>query len=84
MKYSAGNAVWIHPVTSLTTEWFSKTVVQGIPLGAGNPHGDDYRRTTVADAEGLPSELGIEPTGGVAYAKVTVRNGETAKAIVTR
>ena len=33
---------------------------------------------------GVPSELGIESTGGVAYAKVTVRNGETVKAIVTR
>ena len=105
VKYGAGNAVWTHPVTSLTTEWFSKAIVQGIPLVAGNPHTDDYRRTTVADAEGrfefdnlppadyyvtcainwgVPGEFGVEPTGGIAYAKATVRNGETAKAIVTR
>jgi hypothetical protein len=105
VKYGAGNVVAIHPVRSLTEEWFNKSVFQGIPLGAGNPHADDYRRTTVADAEGrfefdglppgdyyltcgitwgVPSDLGVEPTGGIAYAKTTVRNGETAKAIVTR
>jgi hypothetical protein len=33
---------------------------------------------------GVPSELGIESTGGVAYAKVKVRNGETVQAVVTR
>jgi hypothetical protein len=105
VKYGAGNDVWIHPVTSLTTEWYDKIVVQGIPLVAGNPHTDDYRRKTVADAEGrfefdnlppgdyyiscaitwgVPSDLGVTPTGGIAYAKVAVRNGETVKAIVTR
>jgi hypothetical protein len=105
VKYGAGNDVWIHPVTSLTTEWYDKTIVQGIPLVAGSPHTDDYRKKTVADGEGrfdfdglapgdyyvtcaiswgVPSELGVMPTGGIAYAKVTVRNGETAKAIVTR
>jgi hypothetical protein len=52
VKYGAGNTVVIHPVTSLTTEWFSKVVVQGLPLVAGNPRADDYRRTTIADAEG--------------------------------
>lgn len=105
MKYGAGNSVWIHPVTSLTTEWYDKKIVQGIPLVAGDPHIDDYRKSVVADGEGrfefdnlaagdyyvtcaitwgVPSELGIEDTGGIAYAKVTVRNGETAKIIVTR
>jgi hypothetical protein len=105
VKYGAGNTVSIHPVTSLTTEWFSKAIVQGIPLVAGNRHTDDYRRTTVADAEGrfefdnlssgdyyvtcaitwgAPGEFGIESTGGIAYAKVTVRNGGTVKAVVTR
>jgi hypothetical protein len=105
VKYGAGNTVAIHPVTSLTTEWYDKAIVQGIPLAAGNPHTDDYRKTTQADGEGrfefdglppggyyvtcaitwgVPSDLGIMPTGGIAYAKVTVRNGETAKAIVTR
>jgi hypothetical protein len=105
VKYGAGNSVWIHPVTGLTTEWYDKVIVQGITLVPGNPHTDDYRKSTVADGEGrfefdglapgdyyitcpitwgVPSELGIEATGGIAYAKVTVRNGETAKAIVTR
>ena len=73
------------PVTSLTNEWFTKVVVQGVPLVAGNPHADDYRRIAIADGEGrfefdnlppgdyyvtceitwgVPSELGIETTGG--------------------
>jgi hypothetical protein len=106
VKYGAGNTVAIHPVTSLTTEWYDKGVVQGIPLGPGNAHADDYRKTTVAeDGEGrfefdglppgdyyvtceitwgVPSDLGMMPTGGIAYAKVTVHNGETVKAVVTR
>jgi hypothetical protein len=86
-------------------EWYDKTIVQGIPLVAGNPHTDDYRKLTTADGEGrfefdnlpageyyltcsitwgVPSDLGVMPTGGIAYAKVTVRNGETVKAVVAR
>jgi hypothetical protein len=105
VKYGAGNTVTIHPVTSLTTEWYDKVIVKGIPLVAGDPHTDDYRRQTIADAEGrfefdglptgdyyvtcgitwgVPSDIGIQPTDGIAYAKVTVRNGATTKAIVTR
>jgi hypothetical protein len=52
VKYGAGNIVWLHPVTALTTEWFTKHVVQGMPLATGNPHADDYRKQTIADAEG--------------------------------
>lgn len=33
---------------------------------------------------GVPDEGIIQTTGGVAYAKITVRNGQTTKAIVTR
>lgn len=33
---------------------------------------------------GVPSELAIESTGGVVYAKVTLRKERTVKAIVTR
>jgi hypothetical protein len=105
VKYGAGNTVALHPVTSLTTEWYDKAIVQGIPLVTGNPHTDDYRKLTTGDGEGrfefdnlpagdyyvtcainwgVPSELGIVPTGGIAYARVTVRNGETVKAVVTR
>jgi hypothetical protein len=51
VKYGAANTVALHPVTGLTTGWYSKAV-QGIPLVAGNPYADDYRRTTVSDAEG--------------------------------
>ena len=105
VKYGAGNMVWLHPVTRLTTEWFTKHIVHGIPLLAGNPRTDDYRRQAIADAEGrfefnglppgdyyltcsitwgVPTDIGVIPAGEIAYAKVTVRNGETAKAIVTR
>jgi hypothetical protein len=105
VKYGAGNMVWLHPVTRLTTEWFTKHIVHGIPLLAGNPRTDDYRRQAIADAEGrfefnglppgdyyltcsitwgVPTDIGVIPTGEIAYVKVTVRNGETAKAIVTR
>jgi hypothetical protein len=105
VKYGAGDTVWLHPVTSLTNEWFTKHIVQGVPLAAGNPHSDDFRRQAIADAEGrfefdglppgdyyltcsitwgVPSDIGTMPTGGIAYAKVSVRNGETTKAIVTR
>ena len=105
VKYATGNTVWLHPVTSLTTEWFTKHVVHEVPLVLGNPHPDDYSRQTLADAEGrfefadlppgdyyltcliawgVPTDIGVLPTGSIAYAKVTVRNGETVKAIVTR
>jgi hypothetical protein len=105
VKYGAGDTVWLHPVTSLTNEWFTKHIVQGVPLAAGNPHSYDFRRQAIADAEGrfefdalppgdyyltcsitwgVPSDIGTMPTGGIAYAKVSVRNGETTKAIVTR
>src|SRR5271166_6177838 len=31
VRYGARNTVWLHPVTSLTTEWSTKAVVPGIP-----------------------------------------------------
>lgn len=33
---------------------------------------------------GVPGESGVQSTGGIAYAKVSVRNGKTTRAIVTR
>jgi hypothetical protein len=36
VKYGAGDIVWLHPATALTTEWYTKHVVQGIPLVARN------------------------------------------------
>jgi hypothetical protein len=105
VKYAAGNLINLHPVTSLTREWFERMVVQGVPLGEGNPHSDDLRRLTQADAEGrftfdhlppgdyyvttnltwgMPTSFGIMPTGGIAYARAHVENGQTATVIVTR
>jgi hypothetical protein len=49
---------------------------------AGLPPGDYY--VTCGITWGVPSDIGIQPTGGIAYEKVTVRNSETTKAIVTR
>jgi len=106
VKYDAGNAVWLHPVTNLTTRWFTKHVVHSVPLVLGNPHTNDYGRQTVADAKGR-FEFGDLPPGdyyltcsitwgrldrywrlayrvNCIYAKVAVRDGETAKPIVTR
>jgi hypothetical protein len=45
-------------------------------------NGDYYLTSKIT--WGVPSDMGILPTGGIAYAKVTVRNGQTTKAIVTR
>jgi hypothetical protein len=105
VKYAAGNMITLHPVTSLTREWFEKMVVQGVPLGAGNPHSDDLRRLVQADAEGrftfdhlppgdyyvttnltwgVPTSIGVTPTGGIAHAKTHVVNGQTTQVIVTR
>ncbi|MBV9997679.1 MAG: hypothetical protein JO015_01065 [Verrucomicrobia bacterium] len=105
VKYGAGCDVVLHPVTSLTTEWFEKHIVQRIPLQAGDPRGDQYAVRTIANGEGrfgfehlpagqyyltcvikwgVPSDIGVLPAGGVAYAKVTVPENGTVAAIVTR
>jgi hypothetical protein len=105
VKYAAGNPVILHPVTSYTTEWFEKTIVQGLKLTQGDPRGNQYVMQTTANAEGrfafehlpagqyyltcpiiwgVPGPSGIESTGGIAYAKVTVPPNGTVAAIVTR
>jgi len=95
-------------VTSLSTEWFTKSVIQGSSVGRTDLRqikSNAYERHTVGDGEGrfeftglpqddyyltckitwgVPNEGLVQMTGGVAYAKVTVRNGQTTKAIVTR
>jgi hypothetical protein len=52
VKYGAGCAVALHPVTSANREWYEKVIVQGLPLAAGNPHVNDGARHTTADAGG--------------------------------
>jgi hypothetical protein len=53
--------VTIHPVTSVTTEWYDKVIVRGIPLVAGNPHTDDTGgkplRTLKADSSSAGGAL---------------------------
>ena len=46
------------------------------------PPGEYY--VTCGITWGVPSDIGVLPTGGIAYARATVRNGETTKVVVTR
>jgi len=52
VKYGAGYDVVLHPVTSFTTEWFEKTIQQGIRLQEADSRGDQYAVRTIANGEG--------------------------------
>lgn len=61
VKYGAGSTVYLYPVTSMTTEWYDKFLVQGKSLKAGDDRMMKYSRQIVADGtgnfefEGLPA-----------------------------
>ncbi|MCC7012976.1 MAG: hypothetical protein IT454_10470 [Planctomycetes bacterium] len=52
VKYCAGNTVWLNPVTTYSTEWYSRGVVGGENLESADPRVNPYRRETVGDGEG--------------------------------
>lgn len=72
------------PVDSRVFQYIRKAIVGGqgdfefkdLPAG-------DYIVTCIITWE-VPGRYGLTPTGAVAYATVSVKSGETAKAIVTR
>ena len=100
--------MYLNPVTNLSTEWLTKSVIQGSSVGrtdlrqmkstptsdtlsAMGKAGSNLRASRKGDyyitckiTWGVPNEGLIQMTGGIAYAKVTVRDGQTTKAIVRR
>jgi hypothetical protein len=44
VKYSAGNTVWLHPVTSLTIDWFTRMLFMKFPSSSAT-----HTPMTIAD-----------------------------------
>jgi len=109
VKYGAGCTVTLNPVTSYSTEWFDRAVLNQEWIEDGDARAGAYARTTLADGEGrfrfdrLPAgeyfvvcpvvweyvdatmqPAVVLPTGGMAYARATVRDGESVNVVVTR
>ena len=52
VRYGAGSDVYVNPVTSYSTEWWSRAVVGGRQLQAADPRTGPYQHTARADGEG--------------------------------
>jgi len=52
VRYGAGRAVHLHPVTSYSREWWNRVVLGGKHLEPGDPRAQAYQRTAIADGEG--------------------------------
>jgi hypothetical protein len=52
VKFGAGNIVALNPVTSYSTEWYEKYVIQGLPISHADPRADKYLWKTIADGNG--------------------------------
>lgn len=52
VKYGAGCTVVLNPVTTYSTEWFRKAVIEGYSLSEPDPRGSKYHRQTIADGNG--------------------------------
>lgn len=52
VKYGAGCTVILNPVTSYSTEWYTRWVVGGVALEPGDQRASKYTRQVIADGEG--------------------------------
>jgi hypothetical protein len=52
VRYGAGSEVYLDPVTSYSTEWWTRAVVGGRHLEPADAKALAYRKTSVADGEG--------------------------------
>ena len=52
VKYGAGDPVFLNPVTSHSTAWWDRAVLQNRRVGLQDPRADKYTRTAIADGEG--------------------------------
>lgn len=101
----AGRTVMLVPVTSISTEWYEKYVVNGIEMQDADDRARQFSRVTQANGDGdfafeglpageyyvtclinwqIPAGNITTTEGGIACAKVTVKDGQTTKAVVTR
>lgn len=70
VKLCAGEAVYLNPVTSYSTEWFNATVA-GIALEPADPRASEFIRSTLGGADGH-FEFNELPAGEY-YVMTTVR-----------
>jgi hypothetical protein len=52
VKFGAGDEIILNPVTTYSTEWWTKAIVGGKTLGPGDDRAKGHTRTAVADGEG--------------------------------
>lgn len=52
VKFAAGGKVYCNPVTSYSTEWYHRGVIDGETLETPDPRAEKYYRETQADAFG--------------------------------
>ena len=62
VKYAAGNRVWLHPVTSMTTQWYEKAIKAGHPLKAADDRMMQHSKMVLGDGSGN-FEFGSLPAG---------------------
>ncbi len=70
----AGDQVLLAPVTSYTREAFKIKVLQGRPLGKGDPNAARFQKLTRADEEGRFCFANIMPGSYYVVADVTLSN----------